>query len=142
MQPVTVSFYCLVLFLNAQLFSAHPVNSKTWTNEDMDVLKNLLQRLEESIPDQREVAPYQTERAEDVRFEDMALSARDNSEEPQPRISQAEVKEFLSAQDLKAVRSDSSSKKYSGCFGRRMDRIGSMSSLGCNTVGRFNPKKR
>lgn len=45
------------------------------------------------------------------------------------------IREFLSARNLKTVRNDSS-RKSSSCFGRRMDRIGSMSSLGCNTVGK------
>lgn len=45
------------------------------------------------------------------------------------------IREFLSARNLKTVRNDSS-RRSSSCFGRRMDRIGSMSSLGCNTVGK------
>lgn len=45
------------------------------------------------------------------------------------------IREFLSAKNLKNVRNDSS-RRSSSCFGRRMDRIGSMSSLGCNTVGK------
>lgn len=48
------------------------------------------------------------------------------------------IRELLSSKNLKSLRSGDSSRRSSGCFGRRMDRIGSMSSLGCNTVGRYS----
>ena len=73
----------------------------------------------------------------DVSLDDTILPEEEDYTQPQsaePRVSLADVKEFLSARDLKAVRNDS--KRYSGCFGRRMDRIGSMTSLGCNTARR------
>lgn len=47
------------------------------------------------------------------------------------------IREFLSAKTRKNVQNDSS-RRSSSCFGRRMDRIGSMSSLGCNTVGKYS----
>lgn len=50
------------------------------------------------------------------------------------------IREFLSAKNLKNVRNDSS-RRSSSCFGRRMDRIGSMSSLGCNTVGKSSKSR-
>ncbi|KAG5838700.1 natriuretic peptides B [Anguilla rostrata] len=134
MQPVNISMFCFMLFLNVQLFSAYPAYSDKWTNDDMDVLKVLLQRLEDSILEPREVTPYQAEMSERTHFEN--ISTKESSEQPQEKIDQA--KEFLSAKDLKAVRGDSSSKRYSGCFGRKMDRIGSMSSLGCKTVSKRN----
>ncbi|KAJ8388063.1 hypothetical protein AAFF_G00146810 [Aldrovandia affinis] len=133
MQPANISILCLMLFCSAQLFSAYPVYSDMWTNDDMNVLQVLLQRLEESIPESREVMP---EMSENVRFEGKTSSTKENNGRPQEKMHlHAEAKEFLSAKDLKSVRSDNPSKKYSGCFGRRMDRIGSMSTLGCNTVG-------
>ncbi len=59
----------------------------------------------------------------------------DNPEEtrvgPQPKT---DMRDYLSARDLRTVRHDS--KRYSGCFGSKLDRIGSMSSMGCNASGR------
>lgn len=81
----------------------------------------LLSQLEESVP----VQTLEPEVEETVVKEDEVVS--------QPELL---ARDFLSARDLKTVRQDSSSKKYSGCFGRRLDRIGSMSTLGCNTVRR------
>lgn len=83
----------------------------------------LLSQLEESVPAQM-LEPE---------VEEMAVE--EEKVLPQPEML---ARDFLSARDLKTVRQDSSSKKYSGCFGRRLDRIGSMSTLGCNTVGRHS----
>ncbi|KAG9332825.1 hypothetical protein JZ751_014924 [Albula glossodonta] len=138
MQPINIAISCLMLFFNAQLLNAYPVFSEAWTNDDMDVLKVLLQRLGESVSEPRESTPDQTEKFEKVYFEDKPSSMKESSEESQDKMLRAELKQFLSAKDLKAVRSDSPAKRYSGCFGRRMDRIGSMTTLGCNTVGRYS----
>lgn len=95
----------------------------------------LLSRLEESVSEQMAVdqsAPGQRDLLD-------SLSTEDAGDGPQPDagLDEAEIREFLSAKNLKSVRNDSS-RRSSGCFGRRMDRIGSMSSLGCNTVGRYS----
>lgn len=50
------------------------------------------------------------------------------------------IREFLSAKTRKNVQNDSP-RRSSSCFGRRMDRIGSMSSLGCNTVGKYSKSR-
>lgn len=63
-----------------------------------------------------------------------------NAEQPQTALDEATIRELLSTKNLKSVYNDSS-RRSSGCFGRRMDRIGSMSSLGCNTVGRYSKLK-
>uniref|UniRef100_A0A8C9RHF1 Natriuretic peptide B n=1 Tax=Scleropages formosus TaxID=113540 RepID=A0A8C9RHF1_SCLFO len=118
----------LLLLLNAHFFNAYPVSSDSLTRDDLDVLKTLLLRLEATLPEPKETAPFLAEKAGDV-------DAEDSYDQPQARQNQAQVEQFLSARDLKAVRSGSTSRS-SGCFGRRLDRIGSMSSLGCNT----NPK--
>uniref|UniRef100_A0A3P8XV84 Natriuretic peptide B n=1 Tax=Esox lucius TaxID=8010 RepID=A0A3P8XV84_ESOLU len=121
---------------------AYPVYNGLLTNDDMDVLKVLLHRLEESIPEQREAEQVPKEKLDDLTLEDIAMVTQDEREQPQTRLDNAAIREFLSARDLKTVRNDSSSKRYSGCFGSRMDRIGSMSSLGCNTVGKYNSKSK
>lgn len=101
----------------------------------------LLRRLEESIHEQPPVSNgrLSAQRDANVPLDGTSLPEEDEYNQPQnvqqPRMSLADLKDFLSARDLKAVRNDSP-KRYSACFGRRMDRIGSMTSLGCNTVGR------
>nr|Q805E8.1 RecName: Full=Brain natriuretic peptide; AltName: Full=B-type natriuretic peptide; Flags: Precursor [Oreochromis mossambicus]BAC55025.1 B-type natriuretic peptide [Oreochromis mossambicus] len=128
----------LLLILKLQLSSTYPISTGL-TDTDMDILKVLLSRLEESVSEQMAVdqsAPGQRDLLD-------SLSTEDAGDGPQPDagLDEAEIREFLSAKNLKSVRNDSS-RRSSGCFGRRMDRIGSMSSLGCNTVGRYNPKQR
>uniref|UniRef100_A0A3Q3MK52 Natriuretic peptide B n=1 Tax=Mastacembelus armatus TaxID=205130 RepID=A0A3Q3MK52_9TELE len=121
---------CSLLIVNMQLINTYPVSTGL-TDTDMDILKVLLHRLEESISEQTDTdqrVPVETDGPDSVEVE-----------EPQTGLDVAAIREFLSAKNLKSVRNDPF-KKSSGCFGRRMDRIGSMSSLGCNTVGRFNPK--
>lgn len=95
----------------------------------------LLSRLEESVSDQTAVdqnAPGQRDLLDSLSREDAG-----DGHQSDTGLDEAEIREFLSAKNLKSVRNDSS-RKSSGCFGRRMDRIGSMSSLGCNTVGRYS----
>ncbi|XP_046896442.1 natriuretic peptides B [Hypomesus transpacificus] len=138
MQVSSIPLLGLLFFSNLQLFCAYPVYDGLMTNDDIDVLKELLSRLE-SIPERREQT--QTE-LDNVNPENNVLIGQEERWQPQTGLDQAMIREFLSARDLKTVRNDSASKRSSGCFGRRLDRIGSMSSLGCNTVGRFNPKRR
>ncbi|XP_015460983.3 natriuretic peptides B [Astyanax mexicanus] len=122
---------CFLLVLSVQLLSAFPLQSGAFTNEEMDVLKLLLDRLEEAIP-----APMQSE-AESTEMTKLDESPEESNPKPQ-----VDARDYLSARDLKNVKLDSGSKRYSTCFGRRLDRIGSMSSLGCNTVGRNSPKRK
>uniref|UniRef100_A0A8C1LNL2 Natriuretic peptide B n=1 Tax=Cyprinus carpio TaxID=7962 RepID=A0A8C1LNL2_CYPCA len=124
MKSIDISLVGLLLLFSVQLMRAFPLQNTALTTEDRDVLKLLLQRLEESIP-----ASSQEQTVMKVKEEE------DNPEEtrvePQPKT---DMRDYLSARDLRTVRQDS--KRYSGCFGRKLDRIGSMSSLGCNTAGR------
>ncbi|XP_040007536.1 natriuretic peptides B [Xiphias gladius] len=125
----------LLLIFNLQLFSTYPISTGL-TNTDMDILKVLLHRLEESVSEQTEVdqrVPAEQDDLDSLNIEEAA-----DGQQPQTGMDEAAIREFLSAKNLKNVRNDSS-RRSSGCFGRRMDRIGSMSSLGCNTVGRYNP---
>ncbi|KAI7789932.1 putative brain natriuretic peptide, partial [Triplophysa rosa] len=117
--PLTLGF---LLIFSVQLMNALPLHhTGALTSQDVDVLMLLLQRLEESRP-----ASSRDQEQEQVNIDQMLL---------QPET-ETDVREYLSARDLKTVRQDS--KKYSGCFGRPLDRIGSMSSLGCKTAGRTN----
>lgn len=94
----------------------------------------ILHRLDESISQQTEVdqrLPAERDGLDNLNIEDI------DGQQPQTGLDEAAIREFFSAKNLKNVRNDSS-RRSSGCFGRRMDRIGSMSSLGCNTVGKYS----
>ncbi|KAM4571090.1 natriuretic peptides B [Fundulus diaphanus] len=131
-----IPLWGLLLILNLEPSSTYPISTGL-TDTDMDILKVLLQRLEESVSEQTSMDQGTPEGNGDVN----RLDTEDASSEQQPRtgLDEAEIRELLSAKNLKNVRNDSS-RRSSNCFGRRMDRIGSMSSLGCNTIGRYNPK--
>ncbi|XP_041860221.1 natriuretic peptides B [Melanotaenia boesemani] len=126
----------LLLFLSLHLSNTYPIGNGL-SDIDMDIFKVLLHKLEESVSEQAAV----DQRAPAERDSPSNLSTDDAADEQQPQIGpdEAEIRELLSAKNLKSLRNDSS-RRSSGCFGRRMDRIGSMSSLGCNTIGRYNPK--
>lgn len=97
--------------------------------------QDLLYNLEESIAEQTDVArpsPAQRDSLDGLDREEP-----EDRQQPQKYLDEAMIRTFLSAKNLKSVRNNSS-RNSSGCFGRRMDRIGSMSSLGCNTVGRYS----
>lgn len=98
------------------------------------MLQVILHRLDESISQQTEVdqrLPAERDGLDNLNIEDI------DGQQPQTGFDEAAIREFFSAKNLKNVRNDSS-RRSSGCFGRRMDRIGSMSSLGCNTVGKYS----
>ncbi|XP_077457858.1 natriuretic peptides B [Stigmatopora argus] len=95
----------------------------------MDILRVLLNRFEESLPEQRPGKP----------LDDMDAEA--NAQQPLDPSNEDLIRELLSAKNLKSIRSDST-RRASGCFGRRIDRIGSMSSLGCNSVDKRNANGR
>ncbi|XP_067250125.1 natriuretic peptides B [Chanodichthys erythropterus] len=125
MKSLDISLVGLLLLFSVHLTGAFPLQN----TEDIDVLKLLLQRLEEPIP-----ASSQDRILSKVKEE--AANLEETLVEPHPKT---DMRDYLSARDLRTVRQDS--KRYSGCFGSKLDRIGSMSSLGCNTVRRSGPKK-
>ncbi|XP_051282064.1 natriuretic peptides B isoform X1 [Dicentrarchus labrax] len=120
-----------LLILNLQLFSTYPISTGL-TDTDMDILKVIFQRLEESVSEHTEVDQRVPAERDSLKTEDAA-----DVQQPLTGLDEVAIREFLSAKNLKSVRNDSS-RRSSGCFGRRMDRIGSMSSLGCNTVGKYS----
>ncbi|XP_023122279.1 natriuretic peptides B isoform X1 [Amphiprion ocellaris] len=128
----SILLFGLLLILNLPLSSAYPISSGL-SDADVGTLKVLLHRLEESISEQ----PTMDQRnpADKDSLEGLSEENAADRPNPQPELDEAVIREFLSAKNLKSLRNDSS-RRSSGCFGRRMDRIGSMSSLGCNTVGR------
>ncbi|XP_013889685.1 brain natriuretic peptide [Austrofundulus limnaeus] len=134
MHPSSVLLCGLLLILNLQLCGTHPINTG-FTGTDMDILTVLLHKLEESVSEQTQMNQRVPAEIESL----VSMEDEVDEDQPQTGLDETQIREFLSAKNLKNLRNDSS-KKTSGCFGRRMDRIGSMSSLGCNTIGRYNPK--
>ncbi|XP_041654527.1 natriuretic peptides B [Cheilinus undulatus] len=134
MQLSYASVCGLLLILNLQLIASYPISTGL-TDTDMDILKVILHKLEESVSEQTGVDPAERDSV-DV-DEAAAAAAEADAQQPQTDLDEEMIREFLSAKNLKSVRNDST-RKSSGCFGRRMDRIGSMSSLGCNTVGKYS----
>uniref|UniRef100_A0A3P8UYK4 Natriuretic peptide B n=1 Tax=Cynoglossus semilaevis TaxID=244447 RepID=A0A3P8UYK4_CYNSE len=127
---------CGLLILNLQLSVSHPITTGL-SDTDMDIFKVLLHKLQESVSLQSEVdqrAPVDQDGLDRVAAEEVT---EEQQQQPQTGLDEAAIREFFSAKNLKNVRNDST-RRSSGCFGRRMDRIGSMSSLGCNTVGRYS----
>ncbi|XP_037336696.2 natriuretic peptides B [Pungitius pungitius] len=125
-----IPLYGLLLILKLQLSSTYPMTTGL-TGPDMDILKMLLHRLEESVPDVDQRVFAEGDSADSLDRDEAAYEQLP----PQTGLDEAAIREFLSAKNLKSVRNDWS-RKSSSCFGRRMDRIGSMTSLGCNTVRR------
>ncbi|XP_033943739.1 natriuretic peptides B isoform X2 [Pseudochaenichthys georgianus] len=119
-----------LLILNLQLFCTSPI-SPGLSDADIDFFKELLSRLEESVSEVEQSVTAERN-LESLRTEEAA-----DEQQPPPTLDEAAIREFLSAKNLKSIRNDST-RKSSSCFGRRMDRIGSMSSLGCNTVGKYS----
>ncbi|XP_030641135.1 natriuretic peptides B [Chanos chanos] len=139
MRHISIPYACLVICFSFQLLSAFPLQSSALTYGDLDVLKALLHQLEQSVPQQKDNFPL-LDRLTEANFEDTALTGEESDAELYTRAKPVDERVFLSAKDLRTVRNDSS-KRSSACFGRRMDRIGSMSTLGCNTAGRFSKSK-
>lgn len=98
----------------------------------MLLFQAILHKLEEStMSEQTEEEPESLEPVG-------SLSMKQTANRDQVRPVEVEaIREFLSAKTRKNLQNDSS-RRSSSCFGRRMDRIGSMSSLGCNTVGKYS----
>nr|BAE19671.1 B-type natriuretic peptide [Chionodraco hamatus] len=121
-----------LLILNLQLFCTSPI-SPGLSDADIDFFKELLSRLEESVSEVEQSVTAERN------LESLSTEEAADEQQPPPTLDEAAIREFLSAKNLKSIRNDST-RKSSSCFGRRMDRIGSMSSLGCNTVGKYNRK--
>uniref|UniRef100_A0A672LDQ2 Natriuretic peptide B n=1 Tax=Sinocyclocheilus grahami TaxID=75366 RepID=A0A672LDQ2_SINGR len=120
MKSIDIPLAGLLLLFSVQLMCAFPLqNGKLMSH--IWAFQLLLQRLEESIP-----AASQEQTLTKVEKEE--ANPEETRAQTPPRT---DMRDYLSARDLRTVRQDS--KSYSGCFGRKLDRIGSMSSLGCNT---------
>ncbi|MBN3285345.1 ANFB protein, partial [Polyodon spathula] len=115
---------------------------------DTDALKTLLQRLEDAFLLNVRAESLERGQVADGMPEERSFEAEDASQERDAEESAI----GYSTQDAEEARlSDRSAsgflnplrnaKRYSGCFGRRIDRIGSMSALGCNGGSRMSYKR-
>ncbi|XP_026781412.3 natriuretic peptides A [Pangasianodon hypophthalmus] len=124
----------LVLLCHELSVQAHVLSRHNSANS-IGKIKNLLQQLEEAL-----VAEEDTEGAVDYEDRNIALS---QSQVSPGREDQAAAPEEDSNTDeglemqrkhLMDLLLSTRSKSFSGCFGGRLDRIGSSSSLGCNSM--------
>ncbi|KAG7274843.1 hypothetical protein CRUP_038816 [Coryphaenoides rupestris] len=133
---------CLGLLVGLRGFSSHPVHTGLG-GDDVDMFKTLLRRLEESLPADPGMHHLPVQRV-DVHMPTKPDREEEEQEQEEGELQarlldEATIREFLSAKDLKSVRNnDFSNRRSSTCFGGRMDRVGSMSSMGCNSVSRFS----
>uniref|UniRef100_A0A8C5E1J6 B-type natriuretic peptide n=1 Tax=Gouania willdenowi TaxID=441366 RepID=A0A8C5E1J6_GOUWI len=133
-----VVFCSLILIFNIHQTRTSSIY-RGMTDTDLNIMKMLLESMENSISEQTIAEAAALSGQDDV--ENLSLEDALTNGQTQEGMDEAQIRELLSAKNLKNVRNDSS-RRSSGCFGRRMDRIGSMSSLGCNTAGRYSNKSR
>ncbi|XP_025033528.1 natriuretic peptides A-like [Python bivittatus] len=127
---LTYSLTLLVVFLPAGPGSAHPVTGGP-SGQDVRALQHLLDRLREKLQQgELELADYEAGGAnDDDSYPDLGDSEMTPSQEPklQDPLFQGEMeaqwRKFLVA----------SRRYFSGCFGIRLDRIGTQTGLGCKT---------
>ncbi|XP_069468264.1 natriuretic peptides A-like [Ambystoma mexicanum] len=103
-------------------------------SRELDNLKNILERLEEkfSLMEALESSPDQQEPGVQGGLQ-VDPSEVIEGLQSEPRVSPAGPYSFKDSL-LRGLRSFQNAKmmRDSGCFGRRIDRIGSMSGMGCN----------
>nr|XP_056721459.1 natriuretic peptides B-like [Euleptes europaea] len=125
----------LLLCLQAMLGWAHPV---TWSpsSQELESLQDLLERLKEKFPqgerDSLELAAFDYGAGPEDDGADLDLMDSEplppsllNSQGP---LQQAEVED----QWRRFLASPKRRRHFSGCFGTRLERIGSRTGLGCN----------
>ncbi|XP_017322595.1 natriuretic peptides A [Ictalurus punctatus] len=124
----------LVLLCNELAVQAHVLSRHNSANS-ISKIKYLLQQLEEAL-----VAEEDTEGAVDYEDRNIALSQSQASPGKEDQAAapneDSNTDEGLEMQrkHLMDLLLSTRSKSFSGCFGGRLDRIGSSSSLGCNSM--------
>ncbi|XP_062854586.1 natriuretic peptides A [Trichomycterus rosablanca] len=126
----------LVLLCHQLAVRAH-VLSRHNSASSIDKLKSLLQQFEEALAAQEDAeAAVDYEDRNTASSQSQTSPARERDREDQaPVPEESNTDEGLEAQrrHLIDLLLSTRSKNYSGCFGGRLDRIGS-SSLGCNSM--------
>ncbi|KAJ1145299.1 hypothetical protein NDU88_011588 [Pleurodeles waltl] len=123
----------LLLLLQLQGAWTSPIYDLSPARE-LDSLKTILERLEEKFSLMETLESNQDLQEPEVQGGLQVDPSEDTeSQQPEPRVATAgaySLKDSL----LKGLRAIQNPRmmRDSGCFGRRIDRIGSMSGMGCN----------
>ncbi|KAM8927603.1 natriuretic peptides A-like [Pelodytes ibericus] len=136
-KKVSLLLGSLILFIiQYHSCGGHPIVDLD-TDTDLDTFKGLLERLDEKLS---QVAALES--AADVLDSGhkggVEMASPEDIEIPQPEPKLPPHSRFsLKDSFLKGLRSLQNPKmmRNSGCFGRRIDRIDSLSGMGCNGVG-------
>uniref|UniRef100_A0A8C5QK63 B-type natriuretic peptide n=1 Tax=Leptobrachium leishanense TaxID=445787 RepID=A0A8C5QK63_9ANUR len=135
-----VSLLCvalLLLIIQIHSSGAHPLEDQDSENQ-LDSFKGVLERLDQKLS---LIEAFQSEPdvAEPRMKDDVELVSPDDSEFRQPKHRLSQNSQNVKDSFLKDLRSLQNRKmlRASGCFGRRIDRIGSLSGMGCNGSRRF-----
>ncbi|KAM5140351.1 natriuretic peptides A-like [Mantella aurantiaca] len=114
----------LLVYLHLQTSIGHPITEQDMPS-DLDSFKTFLERLEEKLEDLEESPERMEERAQRPNDSgDPLLESTIANGNPFP-LSNAILKGLRSLHTTKMTRG-------SNCFGRRIDRINSVSGMGCN----------
>ncbi|KAG8142183.1 hypothetical protein E2320_006136 [Naja naja] len=116
---------CLVLFLCFQCPAAHPIHSLS-PAEELENMELLLEKLEEKVAlmEDLQAKPDDFESQGELRAEEDLNDDPLADDFPAFSDRTALLKHMRGIQAAKSMRE-------SGCFGRRLDRIGSVSGMGC-----------
>nr|XP_056721460.1 natriuretic peptides A-like [Euleptes europaea] len=123
---------CLLLLFGFQRSTAHPVDSLSPAKE-LASMEALLERLEEKVALMEDLQSEPDFEEPQGQRESQAEAPEDGSDpQPEARAEPAPLPSYRSSW-LKHMRGLQAPKnlRESGCFGRRLDRIGSMSGMGC-----------
>ncbi|XP_066493931.1 natriuretic peptides B-like [Tiliqua scincoides] len=128
--PSMVGWFCLVLvFLHAGLGSSHPV-TRSPSSQELQSLQDLLEQLKEKFQQGEgenldlQVPDYGAGDVGDSLYSDLYAGQLWS---PSP-LHQAEVVD----QWRRFLASPKRRRHFSGCFGTRLERIGTQTGLGCN----------
>nr|XP_020637640.1 natriuretic peptides B-like [Pogona vitticeps] len=126
----------MVVILHTGLGWAHPVTGSP-SGHELQSLEDLLERLKEKVQQgDLEVPSYEAGNADDSSYLDLGDSESHPFRQLDllPPLPQAEVE----AQWRKFLASPKRRRHFSGCFGTRLERIGSQTGLGCKI---YKPRK-
>nr|P22642.2 RecName: Full=Ventricular natriuretic peptide; Short=VNP; Flags: Precursor [Anguilla japonica]BAA34121.1 ventricular natriuretic peptide [Anguilla japonica]prf//2101262A ventricular natriuretic peptide [Anguilla japonica] len=137
---------CFILILIQNMVAANPLFNRNNVQE-LENLKDLIHQLEErvAVNEEPEVYPESEDMKMDAEEEDAGISpgALRQSEE---NLLMNIVDRIAPESPLRSRFRDlaglaKTAKSFNSCFGTRMDRIGSWSGLGCNSLKNGTKKK-
>ncbi|XP_056651742.1 natriuretic peptides B isoform X2 [Monodelphis domestica] len=132
LQTALPRIFLLLLLLQFQGSFSHPLDEPRQARE-LTGVQELLDRLREKISALEELESAEPESRE--QRETLEELWENSKPEPQPVPGGSRGFRVPAFQTLRSLQSPKLMRE-SGCFGRRLDRIGSLSSLGCNVSRR------